>query len=328
MAADLQWSQLPSLPDKEGFAGMFAGVSNGALLAAGGANFPDKKPWEGGTKSWYDSVFVLEKPEAKWRIAGKLPRACGYGVSITLDDGVLCIGGADATQHHRECFVMSWQNNALQFKEMPALPSPCANCVGARIGRTIFIAGGIESPTATSTLHSFWSLDLDHLDHGWQSLPAWPGRPRMLSAAAVCDGSFFLVSGVDLHADAEGKPARTYLRDGFRFTPGKGWSSIAEMPAAAVAPPSPVRGDATSFFVIGGDDGALVNFEPKTKHPGFPHTLHRYDATTNRWSKAGELPFANVTNPACEWNGALVVVSGEARPGVRTPAVWSARSGR
>ena len=39
-----------------------AGVSGGALLVAGGANFPDKKPWQGGTKVWYDTVFVLDEP--------------------------------------------------------------------------------------------------------------------------------------------------------------------------------------------------------------------------------------------------------------------------
>ena len=52
------WERLPSLPDREGFAGLFAGVSGGALLVAGGANFPDAKPWEGGKKVWYDTVFV------------------------------------------------------------------------------------------------------------------------------------------------------------------------------------------------------------------------------------------------------------------------------
>src|SRR4051794_9202194 len=41
------WTQLPSLPDPEGFASAFAGVSHDALLVAGGANFPDKRPWDG-----------------------------------------------------------------------------------------------------------------------------------------------------------------------------------------------------------------------------------------------------------------------------------------
>ena len=60
MTKPLVWKQLPPIPDREGFAGSYAGVSGNALLVAGGANFPDKRPWEGGTKIWYDRVFVLE----------------------------------------------------------------------------------------------------------------------------------------------------------------------------------------------------------------------------------------------------------------------------
>ncbi|HSF44549.1 MAG TPA: hypothetical protein VLA58_01020, partial [Chitinophagaceae bacterium] len=42
------FKEFPGLPDTEGMAGMFAGQSNGRLFCMGGANFPDKKPWEGG----------------------------------------------------------------------------------------------------------------------------------------------------------------------------------------------------------------------------------------------------------------------------------------
>jgi len=69
------------------------GVSNGALLVAGGANFPGKKPWEGGAKVWYDTVYVLESPSAKWQVAGNLPRPLGYGVSVTHNGGLICAGG-------------------------------------------------------------------------------------------------------------------------------------------------------------------------------------------------------------------------------------------
>ena len=46
----LHWSALPPLPDAHGFGGPYAGVSGGALLVAGGANFPDATPWENGAK--------------------------------------------------------------------------------------------------------------------------------------------------------------------------------------------------------------------------------------------------------------------------------------
>lgn len=324
LAQETAWKQLTPLPDHEGFAGMFAGVSHDALIAAGGANFPDKKPWEGGAKAWYDTVWCLDEPQGQWRAMGKLPSARGYGLSITTDEGVLCIGGAEAAQHLSACVRLSWHDGALQIDSLPALPQPCANMTGARLGDTIYVAGGITTPTSTSAMSTFWALDLKDVKAGWKSLPTWPGRPRMLAIGAASAGSFFIAGGTDLHADEAGKPARTYLKDGYRFTPGKGWQSIADLPQASVAPPTPSPSTASGFLVLGGDDGANVNFEPKTRHPGFPHTLLAYDAANNAWSKQADLPFANVTNPTTTWRGRTMVVSGEARPGVRSPAVWSA----
>ena len=50
------------------------------------------------------------------------------------------------------------------------------------------------------------------------------------------------------------------------------------MPNPVVAAPTPAPvADANSFLVIGGDDGSLANFEPKSKHPGFPKRVLRYD---------------------------------------------------
>ena len=62
---NLTWDELPPLPPsagqakQPGVAGPFAGVHGDALIVAGGANFPDKMPWEGGTKVWWDDIWVL-----------------------------------------------------------------------------------------------------------------------------------------------------------------------------------------------------------------------------------------------------------------------------
>ena len=92
-------------------------------------------------------VFVLEKPGGKWREAGKLPRPLGYGVSITADDGVLCFGGSDAAQHYAELPPRVERRRAQDH----AAAAPCrsrAPMPAARSsGSTIYIAGGIETPT-------------------------------------------------------------------------------------------------------------------------------------------------------------------------------------
>lgn len=337
----LGWAQLPSLPDREGFAAMFAGVSGDALIAAGGANFPDQKPWEGGQKVWYDSVFVLEKPTGKWRLAGKLPRPLGYGVSVSFRDGpgicdfdgVVCVGGSDADRHYAEAFIIEWAGPprwqlgpTVLIKPLPPLPHPVANACGALLGNTLYVAGGIEKPDSTSALRTFHALDLGARPPKWRELPPWPGPPRMLATAAAMDGSFYLASGTDLSPGPDGKPVRTYLRDAYRFTPGKGWKRIADLPRAAVAAPSPAPVVSKSrFLVMSGDDASQLNATP-TEHQGFPRTILAYDSVKDTWQNLGEVPAPRVTVPTAFWQGQWVVISGEQRPGVRSPEVWSLRA--
>ena len=324
--APLTWQRLPSLPDREGFAGSFAGVSCDALLVGGGANFPDQRPWEGGTKTWYDSVFVLEKPDGDWRLVGRLPRALGYGVALTTPRGVACLGGSDAERHHTDCFLLRWEHGDLKTVPLPPLPRSVANACGALLGQTLYVAGGIETPAATNALLAFYALDLAEASARWRELEPWPGPARMLAVASAAEGSFFLLGGAALRAGPDGKTARDWLRDGYRFTPGQGWQRLADLPRVSVAAPSPASVlPGPRLVVVGGDDGALVNFEPKEKHPGFPRSMLVYDLKANQWSTAGEVPFSLVTTPSVEWRGHVVVPGGEARPGVRSPQVWWAK---
>lgn len=318
----LSWNKLPNLPDKEGFASMFAGVHNGALIVAGGANFPGKRPWEGGTKIWYDTVFALEKPDGEWKTIGKLPRPLGYGVSITTEEGIICIGGSDAGGHHAEVFRLEYVNGSLKTTTLPPLPKPCANTSGALLKNTVYVAGGIETPTATQALNTLWALDLTKIDTGWKELEPMPVG-RMLATAGVQEGSFFVFSGAGLKADAEGKPAREWLRDAYRYTPGKGWKRIADLPRVSVAAPSPAPALGQShLLVMGGDDGAQVSVAP-TEHKGFPRDILAYHTVTDTWTTRGEVPFSKVTVPVVEWEGKFIVISGEKQPGIRSPEVWS-----
>ena len=321
-AQTLEWEALPPIPDEKGFAGSFAGTSGNALLVAGGANFPDAAPWEGGTKRWYDTVFVLEGSTANWRKTGTLPRPLGYGVSISAPEGLICIGGSDAQRHYAECFVLRWSGKQIETQSLPILPSPCANACGALLGRTVYVAGGLAGPADTKALNTFWALDLDEPSGGWKRLASWPGPERMLAVAGVHDGSFFLMSGAALSTGDDGQPVRRWLRDAYRFTPGSGWQSIADLPRVAVAAPSPAPAVERNLLILGGDDGRQVA-TPPTEHQGFPRDVLAYDTQGNRWTTSDRLPFSLVTTPAVRWQGRIVVAGGESRPAVRSTDVWS-----
>jgi N-acetylneuraminic acid mutarotase len=298
-------------------------VSHGALLVAGGSNFPDKKPWEGGKKSWHDTVYVLENPAAKWKVAGRLPMPWGYGVGATYKNSLICAGGSNQSGHHNAVVRLEWSGGKLSITQLPPLPRAIANCSGTLVGDVLYVAGGIDEPESTTTSRYFWQMDLAAREPKWTELPAWPGNPRMLAVAAELGGKFYLIGGVDLTAGPDGKPKRRDLTDSYCYDPtiGKGWRRIADLPHSVVAGPTPAPDVNENIYLLGGDDGLQANLPP-AEHAGFFKTSLRYDAKTDKWSTAGEITAPRATVPVARWNNAWVLPSGEVRPGVRSPEVW------
>lgn len=324
LAVNLSWSQLPSLPDKEGFAGPFAGVSQGVLLVAGGAKFPEKRPWEGGTKRWYSTVYALDTPSAAWKEVGNLPRPLGYGVSASYQGRMICVGGSDSQRHFADCFSLEWVGGRLVTKALPPLPIPVANGCGALVGTRLYVLGGQERPTSSTALARAFALDLADPNGRWVEVPGFPGRGRILATAASLSGRFWVFGGAALAPDKDGNPVRTYLRDAYRYDPATGWKRIADLPHPIVAAPSPAPTWMGDVYVLGGDDGRLVGSDPRV-HPGFPRTVLRYDPREDEWTETGEMAVGRVTLPTVAWRGMWVLPNGEARPGVRSPEVWTLR---
>lgn len=306
---------------------MFAGVSNNALIVAGGANFPDKRPWENGTKIWYDKTFVLPKPGASaWLESSPLPRPLGYGISATIPTGVVIAGGSDARTHYRDVFLLRFTGDVLLTTPLPPLPKPCANASAAVVGHTLYVIGGTEAPASTECLNTFWSLDASRPEAGWTSLPPCPGGARMLAVTGSLGNAFYVFSGTSLHAGPDGKPARTYLTDAWAFAPRSGWKRLADVPRAAVAAPSPAPVWDDHLLIVSGDDGLLVNFKPPADHPGFPRNILAYDPSADTWTNFGPSPISRAVSPTATWNQATQIVNGEQRPGVRSPEIWSLSS--
>ncbi len=321
-AAELRWQQLPPIPPSLGVAGAFAGVSDGSLLVAGGANFPGKMPWEGGTKVWHDDVFVLEGPDGEWRRAGKLPFPLGYGVALTHARGLVCVGGSGPDRHHSSAYVLDWSKGRLTTEALPDLPAPRANFCGTLLAGTAYVLGGTATPDATNASPALFALDLGSPAAKWRTLEPLPGPGRIFATAGVHDGSFFVFGGAALKAAADGKPVREWLRDGHRYTPGQGWKRIADLPRAAVAAPSPAPFVDGRLLVIGGDDGSQVA-TPPSEHRGFRRDVLAYDPRSDKWETIGTTPFAHVTTTAVFWRNRIVIPSGETKPGIRSPEVWS-----
>src|SRR5690606_2407273 len=192
MAQGLNTQQLPPLPalEKEssslGYAGMYGGKLGDHILAMGGANFPDALPWEGGTKVWSDHIFILQGE--KWKVSkNKLPSALGYGASISLDNGILCIGGNNSQGVSSEVFLVQVDpNQNIAIKHYPPLPIPLANLSAVKDGEFVYVVGGDDGNQSSTSL---FRLNVKTLT-AWEQLDDMPGPARSYHAAAVQETGF------------------------------------------------------------------------------------------------------------------------------------------
>ncbi len=267
----LQWGELPSLQEAPtqsiGLGGALIGVHNDALLIAGGSNFPEAPPWEGGGKAWYNEVVVLQKVGDDYSYHEQtfaLPHPIAYATAISLKEGVLCIGGRNADSVMTGVFLMQWEpeQQAVTFQPYPSLPTPLAFMAGAKVGETIYIAGGQQLVAGGNTTHHFFALNLNHLDQGWVPLPPWPGPSRLVATAVgQNDGAtncFYLMAGRNV---AEGQ--MTSLADVYKYNPAtKAWSQQAAIPLPqghGVIGATGIASGVHHILVFGGADGVMTD---------------------------------------------------------------------
>ncbi len=325
-------------------AGAFAGVSNGALLVAGGANFPNGYPWQNGLKVWHDAVYVLTKKgtDYHWQTAGELPKPLGYGASAVWNGQLIGIGGNDAQGRYADVFTLRWnaRTNRIVTGLLPKLPLPLANHSAAVLDDVLYVFGG-ESDRGTEK--SLYALTLKNPATGWQKRADLPGPARAFTALVAQQNALYVLGGRETIA---GKT--TVFSDGYVYQPKQNsWSSLPDLPTPVAAHEAAAAGS-NALLIWGGDDGirlgeieqvnrqltTLSDSDEKAKliqkrnvlqsdHPGFRREVWQFKTDTQTWSVADTLPFPTpVTTTVVRWDNYLILPSGEVAPGIRTPAIW------
>ena len=314
----IRWDTSLSLPQLDGtpnigIAGAFSGRVNGKLLIAGGANFPDRTPEANGEKRYHRDLYIYDASRGWQVIRDALPAPRAYGISVTLPEGVLCIGGCDASECTDQVSLLTLDGDRPRFTPWPSLPRPLANAAGALVGHRIYVAGGIEQGGGgTAATRDFFMLDLHDRGRGWQELPPWPGPGRAFAVAASqsdgFDNCFYLFSGRDFSGDS----AWTVHKDGYRYNPRLGsWERLeGEFPVMA--------GTAAPFgtnhiLLIGGRNG--TNSDDRMLR-----LYHTITETLTEVPVSDEIDLPVTTNVLPDDDG-ILITSGEIRPGVRTPVL-------
>ena len=299
----------------KGVSALYAGVIDGNLLIAGGCNFPDTPAADGGKKVFYPDVYItsLSNDTAfEWKKIGQLPQAAAYGVTISTEKGLICVGGATATHSLSDVFLLSLQKDVLKKDTLPSLPATIDNMAGALVGHSLYIVGGNVNGIPSSAMYM---LDLLDLSGGWKKETDIPGEPRVQPVCVAQDGKLYIWGG--FAPAIEGHQASLSV-DGYMYSPEtKEWSSVATPCDAEGNEISLGGGMGTSF-----GEGIYAGKE-YLSHPvewyRFNRNLLLYHPQTNKWTTLGEYEQgARAGAVIVSQDGFHYIINGELKPGIRT----------
>lgn len=364
--SQIEWTEaqelcpLPGQNNQLGLAQPFAGLSGGSLIVAGGANFPYKSVVEGGKKKYHNAIYRLpmrDDTKEEWTCIGYLPEGRAYGVSLSYNDGVLCIGGCNEDQASEEVFIMKWEDEKIVIEAYPSLPVGICNMTGDIIDDVVYVVGGKLDGFATNR---FFSLDLSDANANWIELQPMPGSPRiqpiMIAQNAAEEKRLYLFSGSSYSEDGEPQ----IMSDGLSYNPlTTTWSEIATVQpegydAFSLHGASAIATGTHHIMFVGGvnknifhaawvmeRDLALAKEENNTeelvrleqqrldylKMPSADYNFNKevlvYHTITDTWFVLSEYPFPAPAGAAMvKVDDGWYIINGEIKPGIRSPKVY------
>ncbi|SDB58807.1 transporter, SSS family [Flavobacteriaceae bacterium MAR_2010_188] len=357
---NFKWDVVANLPlgkggaEQIGFAGSYAGIDNGVLILAGGANFPDGLPWEGGKKRWSKSIFILSK-DFEWisDVQQELPQSMAYGITVPTSKGLVLIGGNNELGTVLDILLLSYNNisKEVEIMELGKLPNQFEVTSGSLLSSDEILVSGVMNGDNQLIKISTEKL-LSPTERNavkWDFLNPCPGPTRLLPAYALqnngSDECLYLFGGRN-----ESDKGITLLNDGYYYDTSKNsWNHLTSVPQVMGAPA--LSFGPSNILIFGGDNGEelikrnsiqlqlsdsigqqnqdTLNANLKNlfiDHKGFTKEVLSFNTITNNFKTAGTISLEpRVTTNAFFWDDTIIIPSGEIRPGIRSTEILRAK---
>lgn len=338
--------ELP-VPDGYGAAGAYIGVISDAIIVAGGSDFPDAFPWEGGIKQWSDRIYVVKQLEDSYEISlleQKFPVKAGQGCTAYDGKNIWCFGGTDGKRNIQTVYKIAFDGENCKVDSVAVLPDGFIPVAAINSKGNAYIHGtdGKENVLYRYSLSS----------GGWKKLSGMPGKAisEVATFAAQHNGK---TDGIYLIGGRGKENGEFYfLTNVMEYLPSLDkWNIKAQIMVngepSALGAASAIGFGSGHVLIFGGDNSKeflrRANLEKRVKectdpeekkalqeeltlaftsHTGFDRNIYAYHPITDNWTVLGQaekgLP---VVTSAVKLGNKVVIVSGEERPGKRTPDV-------
>lgn len=332
----------------QGVAGAFIAVApDGSCVAvAGGCNFPDKGPADGGKKVFFKTLWTLdlgkilssdgENNALAWEVAPEeLARPVAYGMCA----GGQWLGGENSETKMDSARIAPFSASAGVLVPLPQKIDNAAAAFSEKTGE-IFVAGGNADGEPTN--HA-WILKKTESSEfpSWAELENFPGKPRVQPVAGTLETprgeAFVLVGG--FFFDKE-KNEATLDRGGVIFYPKENrWEKIPPLPAeisgAGLVGSVAVEDGRGGLLIFGGVNAGI--FKNALEKPAADYLRHepewyKFNADVLRlsfdadgravWENLGRVPATARAGASVARLGdsdEFIFVCGELKPGFRSP---------
>ena len=338
---------LPRSDNKQpniGLSGIITGIIGDQLLIGGGNNFPAGLPWEGGTKKYYNDVFVyaIKKDTLMHTGSFKLPSSVAYAAIAQTPGKIMYAGGENETGSITNVYCIQKSKGVSGFDVItwPNLPEALTNAVAVATNTALYVFGGANSKGVSDKV---WALYFNKLKEGWKHVSTMP-QPTTYAAASLLHEQVYIMGGRCKGADGISK---IYNQVFAWDIENNTWYEKAKLPAVVSAATAVTINDSSILF-IGGDKSVVfsevelltakiaaasdttikkelttIKNNLQKTHPGFSKDVLKYNRVSNTWGAYAQLSFtAPVTTHAFINSNKIYVPAGEIKPGIRSHKIW------
>lgn len=335
-SAPIDWKETTVSPigENQGLAGALTGISQQKLILAGGANFPDKLPWDGGQKQYHSDLYIFSFQEGGlvFENQKQLPAPRAYAANTPYKNGFVSAGGENTEEILRQVDYFYIENDSLHQKSLPDLPIALTNGTLVSIHNELYFLGGENKKEVSDKVWQWTDGDSTWTEY------ATLVKPITHAVVLANEEGFYIIGGRQKRVQ---KTSEIFAEVYFLDTKTKKLSELPSLPQPMAAGTG-VLGPEGIPWLFGGDDGsaftkteelilAIENEQdPETKqalirqkdelqkkHPGFNKNIYSFKEGT--WVKEMEMPFAlPVTTTALSFGDFILIPNGEIRAGVRS----------
>lgn len=342
---NIRWETSEILPTQKngekhiGVAGPITGIIGNRLIVAGGANFPEKKPWEGGIKNYAKEIYIYKIEDNSLSLQNQqtLQDGIAYSGTCSVNDTIYFAGGENIQGASAQVKKLFIKKDSIFEDEIAPLPVALTNGSLVATGNKLYYIGGENQDIVSDKVYL---LDLSKPKSQWVMTHALPYAVSNAVVVSNNKDTIYIAGGRKRNVGSTSTIYDSVLAIDLASDNIEEITKLPEPLAAGTG----VLGGSGELLIFGGDNGEtfhkveaiiaeigatednekkeILNVQKaqlQSNHPGFSNKSWSYSFELKKWFQLNAIPQKSpVTTSALRLDNLIIIPSGEISAGVRT----------